>query len=270
MNSRHDSNQQKFKDAGEQAARVVNEFVSIATDFSRQMEKEFCSRDAGQAEADHGDIDKSKGKSRAHRYSSGSGSANAVDSAGFESKSTGSYRSGAADSSAAESPSDGAGVEEPFIDDKKAEEEWRRAGEYLRELCEAAGFTIDGFAASINRAGAAETIRSVEGGRDVFPREWIHQVSALLKQNDPLEFVASLRSLYDQEYRAANDSADKNSEAGVKVLSENVVVQQRKQKLGDIFTDDQIESLSDEQFEELYNFVAMNYQSAISLIGNNK
>jgi len=39
--------QDKFREAGEQAARVLGEFVSIANDFSRRIEKEFDShRDA--------------------------------------------------------------------------------------------------------------------------------------------------------------------------------------------------------------------------------
>ena len=45
MNTRNTSDdQEKFKEAGEQAARVLGEFVSMANEFSRRFEKDFDSR----------------------------------------------------------------------------------------------------------------------------------------------------------------------------------------------------------------------------------
>jgi len=63
--------QDKFKEAGEQAARVLGEFVSIANDFSRRIEKEFDShRDA---------VRPSPSETQTHSDSQSSNSHNATD-----------------------------------------------------------------------------------------------------------------------------------------------------------------------------------------------
>ena len=41
MNSGHNSDQQRYTNAGEQAARVIGEFMSIANDFSRRFGDSF-------------------------------------------------------------------------------------------------------------------------------------------------------------------------------------------------------------------------------------
>jgi len=135
MNSRHNSDQQKYKDAGEQAAHVIGEFMSIANDFSRRF---------GGGFPEPGPANEESHKS---------------------------YRG----SHDADSTSDDRAT-------YNAAEGIQQAGEYLRELREAAGYSIDGFAQAMNRQNAATKIESVEAGRDVFPKDWLEQISALLKQ----------------------------------------------------------------------------------------
>jgi len=148
MNSRHNSDQQKYKDAGEQAAHVIGEFMSIANDFSRRF-------GAGFSEHNPANDDTS-------RESTG-GSCNT--------------RSKSADSTSHNASDHGQSSHRPY----NAAEGFQQAGEYLREMREAAGYSIDGFAKAMNRQNAATKIESVEAGRDVFPKDWLDQISTLLK-----------------------------------------------------------------------------------------
>ena len=44
MNADENLHQQKIRDAGEQAGRVLGEFISIAEDFSKRFEREFSAK----------------------------------------------------------------------------------------------------------------------------------------------------------------------------------------------------------------------------------
>ena len=245
MNSRHHSDQQKYKDAGEQAARVVGEFMSIANDFSRRFSSGFSEPNPANDDKAHNHYSESRNSNNRTQYN--------------------------------------------------ATEEFKQAGEYLRELREAAGYSIDGFAQAMNRQNAANKIESVEAGRDVFPNDWLDQISALLKQNDPMEFFDKLRSLYETEQReteqreteqrdteqsvggstdySANEGDSGNFDSNIynsnnrKFQSASAVVSNRREKLNEIFTDDTLEGLSDSQFDELSDFIKTNYHAALQLVG---
>ncbi len=232
MNSRHYSDKQKYKEAGEQAARVIGEFMSIANDLSRKF---------GDGSPEHIPAN----DNTVHKSYSESGN---VDS-------TSNHRN---------------------TDDvhNSATDEFQQAGEYLRELREAAGYSIDGFARAMNRQNAANKIESVEAGHDVFPNDWLDQISALLKQNDPMGFFDKLRSLYDAN-NSSEESADSNSRDQFRNKASDdydsrvasSVTSSRRAKLNEIFTDETLEDLSDEQFEELSDFIKTNYLAALQLVG---
>ena len=224
MNSRHNSDQQKYKDAGEQAARVIGEFMSLANDFSRRFGSGFSERNPANDDTQR------------NRYGEFGNNYSTTD------------RSTAGDS-ASDNRSEG----------------FQQAGEYLRELREAAGYSIDGFAQAMNRQNAASKIESVEAGRDAFPTDWLEQISTLLKQNEPGEFFDKLRSLYDAE-PAESDSANSTHHAEASHKT-SAVVSKRREKLNEIFSDDTLEDLSDSQFEELSGFIKTNYHAALQLVG---
>lgn len=242
MNARN-SNQQKFSDAGEQAGRVISEFISLADDFSKRFEKEF-SATSQSCRASRGDTDFASNTAggEAHQRSEYENTSGSQESANLEN-------------------------------------EWRNAGEYLRELREAAGYTVDGFARAMNRQGAARKIKSVEEGRELFPEDWLDQMSALLKQNDPMEFFERLRGLYEpsdtvepSDISAVNSTHDTSPAKPVAAgaakpgATSSSVVRKRRAKLQSLFNDDQLHELSDRQFEELLAFVETNFQSALQLV----
>ena len=102
----------------------------------------------------------------------------------------------------------------------------------------------------------------MEAGRDIFPDEWLDQISALLKQNDPLEFIEKMRGLYETEAHSANDAESSDEQA----VNADSSVDQRRRKLQGIFSDEQLENLTDSQFEELLVFVETNCQAALQLV----
>jgi len=205
MNSRHDSDQQRYSQAGEQAARFINELVSIAGEFSKKFDPDFNRS---------GDV------------------SDTVSSASKEYRSSG----GSAD--------------------EWQKDEWNRAGEYLREMREAGGYTIDGFARAINRHDAERTIEAAEAGAEIFPTHWLQQASELLKQSDPNEFLDKLRNCYADD-RQTHYGADKV----------NDVQSSRQQQLASVFSDsDALEGLTESQFEQLRGFMQSNYQSALKLV----
>ena len=232
MSSSHYSDQQKYKDAGEQAARVVSEFMSIANDFSRRFGSGFSEHNPANDDSSHNSYCGSRTRSTT------AGSADA--SSGTDSTTDNSAQYNAA-------------------------EQFKQAGEYLRELREAAGYSIDGFAEAMNRQNAATKIKSVEAGHDVFPNAWLDQISALLKQNDPAEFFDKLRNLYDDTEHSVEKPVD-NTATDHQAASS--LASGRREKLNEIFTDESLEGLSDSQFEELSAFIKSNYQAALQLVGN--
>lgn len=247
MDSRHTSDQQKFKDAGEQAARVIGEFMSLANDFSKRFENGFCDPES---------VRENRAHDRGVYENTGSASA---DNSSADRSNTHGYRN-----------TDRANTGWAYADD--IADEFRNAGEYLRELREAAGYTVDSFAQAMNRHNAAQKIKSVEAGREVFPNDWLDQISALLKQNDPAEFFDKLRNLYepdnmhgrkDQHNRDYGESSNDG-----KPQTAYAVASARREKLNEIFTDETLSSLSDSQFEELSEFIKTNYQAALQLVRN--
>ena len=139
MNARN-SNQQKYSNAGEQAGRVIGEFMSIADELSKRFEKGF-SETSRTCDAS------------AQNDKQTADSASPTNSASYATVGEDQLHNG-------------------FDGDRDLENEWRQAGEYLCELRKAAGYTVDGLAKAINSQGAARKINSVEEGRDRFPEDW--------------------------------------------------------------------------------------------------
>ena len=238
MNSGHNSDQQRYTNAGEQAAQFIGEFMSIANDFSRRFGDSFSESNPANEPSNDDPSRESRGRTCNTR-----------------SKTTDSADGGTANHTT-----------------HSAAEGFQQAGEYLREMREAAGYSIDGFAKAMNRQNAVTKIESVEAGREEFPNDWLDQISALLKQNDPMEFFDKLRSLYDVE-QSAEESPDNVHGANDQEQSHHTsrpvsaVASKRREKLNEIFTDDTLEGLSESQFEELSEFIKTNYHAALQLVG---
>jgi len=241
MDSRHTSDQQKFKDAGEQAARVIGEFMSLANDFSKRFENGFCDPESTRANG-------AREKYGDHR-NPGNSSANNSNAYGAEAREARAERAA-----------------------NDIADEFQNAGDYLRELREAAGYTVDSFARAMNRHNATQKIKSVEAGREVFPNDWLDQISALLKQNDPTEFFDKLRNLYEPEHAHDHEEQHKRNNSDSfnegKPQSAYAIASARREKLNEIFTDETLSSLSDNQFEELSDFIKTNYLAALQLVRN--
>ena len=131
-------------------------------------------------------------------------------------------------------------------------------GEQLRELREAANYTLDGFAnalssildGEVQSTNVARTIDAVESGREAPPGEWAQAFSSLLGSND-------VAKLFDQ--LSGNSSAD--SSANEPMMTD------RAKKLSEIFaTDSQLEDLSEEEFKKLSAFLSASYQQAKLMI----
>ena len=134
----------------------------------------------------------------------------------------------------------------------------REVGEQLRELREAANYTLDGFANALSsildgdlQSGkVARTIDAVESGREAPPGEWAQAFSSLLGSNDVGKLFDQLSGRHDAE-SPANESQLTN----------------RAKQLSEIFTTDpQLEDLSDEEFEKLSAFLNASYQQAKVMI----
>ena len=241
MNADENLHQQKIRDAGEQAGRVLGEFISIAEDFSKRFEREFSAKgNSCQRKTDY--------------HSSYNDSC--VDPVSSQVQGSEPVKT---DYKSSDNPSDPnnnqhGGESNPYYN----------AGEFLRQLRENAGERIDGFSRSPNGQDADHQANSVEAGHDRFPDEWLLQISALLKQNDPLEFIKKLSQLYESETSAETaESKPDNTTAQT-----DGVADQRKRRLNSIFSDEQFQDLTDKQFEELSGFVESSYQTGLKLIRN--
>lgn len=245
MNADENLHQQKIRDAGEQAGRVLGEFISIAEDFSKRFEREFSAKgNSCQRKTDH------------HSSHNDSCVDAGVDPGSSQVQGSEPVKT---DYKSSDNPSD------PNNNQHSGESNpYYNAGEFLRQLRENAGETIDGFSRSPNGQDADHQANSVEAGHDRFPDEWLHQISALLTQNDPLEFIKKLSQLYESETSAETaDSKPDNTTA----LADGVA-DQRKHRLNSIFSDEQFQNLTDKQFEELSGFVESSYQTGLKLIRN--
>ena len=135
----------------------------------------------------------------------------------------------------------------------------REAGARLRELREAAGYTIDGFAAALESAldkerqhtgPVAQTIGAVEAGRKVPPGEWAQAFSSLLGSNE-------VKDLFDQ----LGVSSKAATSAGV------TAVPSRADRLSAVFTDDHtLNEMTAAEFEKLVDFMNASYRQARAMI----
>ncbi len=227
MNTRN-TNNQRYKEAGEQAGRVINDFISIADELARRFADEIpatqkpaqksARHNAGVADPEYSNADSSSGSA--------------------------------------------ANDQEP---------EWQRAGEYLRELREAAGYTVDGFATAINRPGAARKMKTVEQGLETLPAEWLDQISALLKQQDPQAFTNKLCELYDvdEQDSVKTDSTDKTATADTTPAG-GLLLAKRRYALAELFDGERLEKLSDSEFERLLEFTRSSSDAALRLMENDQ
>ncbi len=227
MDSRHtSSDKQRYTEAGEQAARVIGEFMSFANEFSKKLD----SVASGGSEAGERHATSRQDGGHAH-----TGSASEDESRRQPRHEGGHNR-------------------------YQADVAWREAGDYLRELREAAGFTIDGFAKAMNREDARSTVEAAEAGREVFPKDWFDQAVEVLRHRDPLEFFDRLRALYEP----GQGSGSADVQGNIRAQDPAVL---RRQKLSAIFSDDEtLAQLSDSQFEDLAGFMQSNYQAALQLV----
>ncbi len=220
MDSRHTSdNNQRYTDAGEQAARVIGEFISMATEFSRKLDDGI----------------------------------NSATKAKYSEPENGGHSAASTEENHAHEH-----IEEHF------NEQMQKAGEYLRELREAAGYTIDGFAKAMNRENASSTVEAAEAGREVFPQEWFDQAVAVLQHRDPLEFFDKLRKCYEPASEEPSACSDKVSGVTDKITA-------RREKLHALFANNQdLADLTDSQFEELASFMQANFDAALQLVSKKK
>ncbi len=303
MNARN-SNQQKYSNAAEQAGRVIGEFISIADDFSKRFESELSAKGRSCRSANTND-----GSRNGTRDDSGDGSGNDAkaykktsDSASYSNTGKDYRNKGFGDGR------DASGFDKADLESENhdaGEYAGENPGEYLRELSEAAIYALDGFAKAKYRYGAARKIKSGEAVReklsgdwsdddwpDGWPEDWLDQMSALLKQNDPMEFFERLRGIFERgadenardntrdntrdnsNYNAGDDGystdtvSDESSVIAKSGVDSSGVAHQRRQKLHNIFSDEQLEELNDSQFEELLSFVEINFKSALQLVRN--
>ncbi len=235
MDSRHtSSDKQRFTEAGEQAARVIGEFMSFANEFSKRLDGGFDTVASGNSE------------SRQRHSSRKPFDKNTRDESGRQAdyeKSDHRYQS---------------------------DEAWKEAGDYLRELREAAGYTIDGFARAMNRQDARTTVEAAEAGREVFPDEWFDQAVEVLRHRDPLEFFDRLRGLYEPVAATADEQVAIRTQGPVDKQPDQQR-DKRRQTLSAIFSDDEtLAQLTDSQFEDLAGFMQSNYQAALELVRNKR
>ena len=149
----------------------------------------------------------------------------------------------------------------------------RETGEQLKKIREAAGFTLDRFAETlqkelnqpdINRAEVYGRVDAAESGSEALPGDWVKQVSLLLSSSDSTHFFERLQQCYENKSgsrAAANDE--------IKKPTKNALLQRRAERLAEIFADDNdLTACSEEDFEKLLSFVEKNYQQAKSLLIN--
>ncbi len=295
MNARN-SNQQKYSNAAEQAGRVIGEFISIADDFSKRFESELSAKGRSCRSANTND-----GSRNGARDDSGnvSGDGRGNDAKAYKNTSDSASYSNAGKDYRNKGFGDGrdaSGFDKVDLESEKYDA-GENPGEYVRDLREAAIYALDGFAKAKHRHDAARKIKSGEAGReklsgdwsdDDWPEDWLDQMSALLKQNEPMEFFERLRAVFERgaedsardntrdnsNYNAGDDRYTTDTVSGESsVIAEpgvdsSGVAHQRRQKLQNIFSDEQLKELNDSQFEELLSFVEINFKSALQLVRN--
>jgi len=190
----------KFKEAGEQAARVVGEFFTMAGEFSRRFEENF-------------DQHRESANQHDHRRTTG-----------YNDKRT-----------------------------EKLDEDWRKAKDYLNNAGDAAGAALDGFASGIKKGSANDAGRRAGEWSGQRSAEWMDQASDLLRQTNPADFFDKLKTYCEPTGEQTKTSA----------------TSARHEKLNELFSDQEaLGALTDQQFEELFEFMQSNYQAALQLVRN--
>lgn len=235
MNARDKLNQQKFRDAGEQAGFVFGEFMTIAEDVGRRFETELSA------------------KNRSYKPATNHNSSH--HDSGVDSESCQRQSSEPVKTDYKDEDNSGSSNNNHYSD-------WHNASEFLHQLREHAEDTVDGFARSINRQGAECKARPIGEEQDRFQGEWLHQISDLLKKNDPSDFLDKLSQLYAPETSVNNTDGELENTT----VKTDVVADQRKRKLDNIFSDEQLQHLTEKQFEVLLGLVETNYRAALNLI----
>lgn len=159
----------------------------------------------------------------------------------------------------------------------------REAGEHLRNMREAAGYTLDSFASALEKeinkqqddVAVVSKVEAAESGREALPLDWLNQVSMLLSNGDPVRFFEKLQ----RSYVSVNPDhhADANSHTAAKpaaqydeahVVPGGQVVSERVRKFSLIFESDAgLEQLTQAQFEKLLEFMENSYRDGRKLIG---
>ncbi len=144
----------------------------------------------------------------------------------------------------------------------------REAGEELQKMREAAGYTLDSFAAAlkteINRTDIDDSdvvvkVEAAESGREPLPRDWLSQVAALLNSRDPKQFADRTQRSHD-----AHDASGGNFSSESQGESMQAV---RARKFSAIFEgDDDLTDCTEDQFNKLLGFVEKNYLEAKNLV----
>lgn len=129
----------------------------------------------------------------------------------------------------------------------------RNAGQRVRKMREAAGYSAADFAAALRSPSAsADRISAFEDGLTSFPREWLARAAEVLKPDDPLAFYELFRDCYPDAERTP-DTAES--------------VTTRTEQLQAIFANDtDIDSLSEAQFDALRDLLEQHYIAAKKLL----
>jgi len=221
-------NDQRNRDVGEQAAQVIGEFVSMANQFSKKLDEQFSRTSNDYKE------DVQTGNQDVHK--------------------------------------DGSPDRDTASRDE-LEPDWSKAGEYLRELREATGQTVDAFAKAI-KGEIGETVINAKDRQQQYSvnddrsrvnatgrvgsfgengTEWLQQLGELIKQGDPTDVLEKIRNGFQapETIKSSKDSSSDDSIAS------------RRLKLQSIFSEEEIDNLTDEQFHELVGFIKSSYHSAL-------
>ena len=147
----------------------------------------------------------------------------------------------------------------------------RETGEQLKQMREAAGYTLDRFAETlqkelnqpdVDRAEVYGKVKAAETGSEALPGDWVKQVSMLLSSRDSKQFFERLQQCYEFSGGSVAASNDETEET-----IENPILHQRASRFAEIFADDHdLSECTEEELEKLLRFVEKNYQEAKTLL----
>ena len=147
----------------------------------------------------------------------------------------------------------------------------RETGEQLRQMREAAGYTLDRFAETLqneidqpdlNRADVCGKVKAVESGSEALPGDWVKQVAMLLSSRDSKQFFERLQECYETNGSAVAASNDEDADT-----PECPILHRRAARFSEIFAEDSdLSECTEEEYEKLYRFIEKNYQEAKALL----